>query len=1034
MRASLKEIFRMVLLLALVLIAHSSSQPILNASPNIQLSQKDPIIWIKELDVNLEQMVIDHDDSVYLVGSFDGKLAFNIEKNEIIKTPAANKDDPSNSYIIKFDSSGRLKWGCALDSSGHVSFKDMKIDDMNSIYLTGTFEKRIVFSPIQNASELTTDQQVAVFICKFDKNGEYIWSRKWENDDYRSNEWDIAVDQDQNIYIAGAGWEGLDMDPGAGEAILPESKTEYEYDVYTSFLCKLDQDGNFVWLKSWNITDPNIPYFGDIEIDRMGHVYLTGSFEGTHDFDPNEGIQLKTCRSWIDIFLLVLDLDGNFQSVLTFGGVGMDFPDGIRIDKENSVYLFGKFSDKVDFDPGPGVAYRRAKSSGTSYSDVFILKLDSCLNYKWVNTWGGKDYSATEIFVDNCSNVYELARDDFYSSSEKKEWKGDYRLADFIRKYDKDGKYEGACSWFDDTKTGVLWMEVDSKGAFYVYGARPSYSLMKMSPLEFSKDVKTFSDLPDKTSEYKRLVESFESSLKTIHDENGSGWKIKSSNDIEIWPIDVHVSANDDIYILGEIHHDDNEFSGVDFLGKWDSNGDQRWLRAWDNRSLETSKIVTDSMGNIYVTGLFTGTIDFDPGPGVYDVTSYNKKDHFVCKFNSDADLQWVTMFAKKRRFTEPMSIAIDKDMNLYLSSWIEEDFYPNLKSDKPYDDPGNPVKANLIKIDSRGDILWFKRVIQDETEGLNDIHINIDDLTLDDRKGILISGLFSGTKDTGKSEKKEKDESNRVLNRYMVNLDFDGNRISSWIWSRSKYMLISRATYAPDGGIYITGSFVGAVDFTPGIGETLVESKGKYNKYSEAFDSFLMKLSNAGEFEWVKTWDLSQAWYVKKLRFLNDNPITNFILNPPDDRYLWIIPESDEHVMSYDMVITSDGTIYILGSFKGIIDFDSDETKVHQMLSCISRFNPQEWSEMGLSYDVATFLSKFNKDGDFQNVIRIPGTLDLFNEKGLAIDSKDNLYVILNSKGSEFGDWATRVYPPVESEELKDVFLVKIPPSAFQH
>ena len=1048
MRITFKNYCQMALFIVVLGIISFSSQPILIASSKTQSSQKDPIAWMKELDMDMQQMVIDHDDSVCLAGSYNGKFEFHPETNEIKKTPNANKDIPANTYLIKFDSSGRLEWGAEINHGGYLSINDMKIDDANSVYLCGTFEKRINFSATQSSSELTSDKYQAVFICKFNKNGRYVWSGKWENTDTSSNVWKIALDQNQNIYIAGAGMGGLDLDPGPGEAILPLSEDKWGTRTYTSFLCKFDTDKNFKWLKGWNAFDSTIPLFNDVKIDSIGRVYLTGSFEGTHDFDPNEGIQLKTGRSYPDIYLLVLDLDGNFKSVLTFGGSGLDSPDGIRIDKDNNVYLFGKFSDKVDFDPGPGVAYRRAKSGRTFYGDVFILKLDSSLNYKWVNTWGGREFIQTRIFIDNSGNVYELANDYSYSSPETMDWKIDNRFAAFIRKYDKNGKFKGACTWFDNTKTGVLFMDVDSKGAFYVYGARPSYSLMKISSLEFSKDAKAFSDLPDKTSEFKRFVKSFEGSVKTVHEEKGSCWKVKSSGDFEIHVVNVHVSSNNDIYVVGYVSMKNSDFYNVDFMGKWDSKGNRCWLKIWDDTSLGASKIVTDKKGNVYVTGLFSGTVDFDPGPDVYEVTSFNSKDYFVCKFDSNARLKWVTMIAKERSFTEPMSMVIDKDANLYLGSMFGENFYPNLRGEKPYDDPGTPVKANLVKIDSNGSILWFKQTIPDESEGLSDIRVNINDLTLDDRKGILLSGYFSGKKDTGKSEK---DELKNIVHYYVANFDLKGNLSSSWVWTTSQSMEISKCIFAPDGSIYITGNFAGEMDFDPGPGTMLVESNSKYiqptleNFEHYVRDAFLMKLSGSGKFEWVKSWGQSQVGYVKEMRFLNDNPVTNFILNPPDDRYLWMLPAGDESIVASDMVSTNNGAIFIMGGFEGIIDFDPDKSRVYQMVSGILFFSsislfagpdiPPEIPEKGIAYHSATFISKFGNDGIFQKAIRIPGFLDTINNKGLAIDSHGDLYAILNSDGNiSLNDADKAFYPLKEAEEFKDVFLIKIQSSTFLH
>ena len=49
-----------------------------------------------------------------------------------------------------------------------------------------------------------------------------------------------------------------------------------------------------------------------------------------------------------------------------------------------------------------------------------------------------------------------------------------------------------------------------------------------------------------------------------------------------------------------------------------------------------------DGFGNIYLPGNFSDTVDFDPGPGVVELTSNGGQDVFISKFDSDGILQWV--------------------------------------------------------------------------------------------------------------------------------------------------------------------------------------------------------------------------------------------------------------------------------------------------------------------------------------------------------------------------------------------------------
>ena len=49
----------------------------------------------------------------------------------------------------------------------------------------------------------------------------------------------------------------------------------------------------------------------------------------------------------------------------------------------------------------------------------------------------------------------------------------------------------------------------------------------------------------------------------------------------------------------------------------------------------------SDSLGNVYVTGLFDGTADLDPGPGIDNHTSNGNWDIYLSKFDASGNFLW---------------------------------------------------------------------------------------------------------------------------------------------------------------------------------------------------------------------------------------------------------------------------------------------------------------------------------------------------------------------------------------------------------
>src|SRR5688572_23717107 len=53
------------------------------------------------------------------------------------------------------------------------------------------------------------------------------------------------------------------------------------------------------------------------------------------------------------------------------------------------------------------------------------------------------------------------------------------------------------------------------------------------------------------------------------------------------------------------------------------------------------NSISVDDNGNVYTTGYFAGTSDFDPGTGVFNLTAGGSGDIYISKLDADGDFVW---------------------------------------------------------------------------------------------------------------------------------------------------------------------------------------------------------------------------------------------------------------------------------------------------------------------------------------------------------------------------------------------------------
>ena len=125
------------------------------------------------------------------------------------------------------------------------------------------------------------------------------------------------------------------------------------------------------------------------------------------------------------------------------------------------------------------------------------------------------------------------------------------------------------------------------------------------------------------------------------------------------------------------------------------------------------SSVTVDAAGNVYTTGGFGGTADFDPGPGTYNLTSAGTYDMFISKLDSSGNFIWAKQLGGTGADAAGASIAVDADGNVYTTGGFvgTADF-----------DPGPGVftlsaignfrtKASFVlKLDADGNFIWAKQ------------------------------------------------------------------------------------------------------------------------------------------------------------------------------------------------------------------------------------------------------------------------------------------------------------------------------------
>lgn len=104
---------------------------------------------------------------------------------------------------------------------------------------------------------------------------------------------------------------------------------------------------------------------------------------------------------------------------------------------------------------------------------------------------------------------------------------------------------------------------------------------------------------------------------------------------------------------------------------------DFAWAKSMGSSENEIGRILCiDSLGNVYMTGFFSGTVDFDPGAGVANLTSAGDQDIFISKFDASGNYIWAKSIGGTSQ-DNGNAIAVDTLGNIYVTGnfWLYSRF-----------------------------------------------------------------------------------------------------------------------------------------------------------------------------------------------------------------------------------------------------------------------------------------------------------------------------------------------------------------------
>lgn len=456
--------------------------------------------------------------------------------------------------------------------------------------------------------------------------------------DYNTNS-STAVDFDPatgNYYVASVIEGTADFDPDnttSGDTQTSAGLTDFA-------IAKYDSSHILQWVKMIGSTQ----YEGVTDIKTDGtNIYVTGSFQGTVDFDEDNVVANDTHTAvTTDMYLAVYNTDGVLQwmKVIAANPDSGEYQGGwtVNYDENGNIFIGGYFTgSNVDFDPDNSIA---GDTKTTAGYDGFIAKYNSGGVFQWVKTYPTTTAGGTTgIENDSTGNVFVTG----YFSGTNIDFDADNVVTNdtqssagsadvFVAKYSPAGVLSWVKTFGAAGLDSASDINIDSNGEVYVSGS------LHDGTVDFDRD-------------------------NTV------------SGDTQVIPTAVR-----------------------QYVVKYSSSGVFSWVKVSTFSNLKTS---LDGLGNIFVTGTYPSGTDFDPDNVVANdtPTTVGSTDLFIAKYaTSTAKLNWVKTMGGLYG-DQGLNITVDPANNkLYLVGKITGD---TVDFEPDYSMTGDSVTTELATTDA---------------------------------------------------------------------------------------------------------------------------------------------------------------------------------------------------------------------------------------------------------------------------------------------------------------------------------------------
>ena len=182
--------------------------------------------------------------------------------------------------LAKYTPSLQLDWAFSLNSTRGISEvpHQVVVDSLNNIYIAGYFSTSdtVDFDPGVGVAQLICSPSYDIFYAKYNSSGAYQWAKNLTTgvSVYGTMPIRLTIIPGGRLLLFGQSYAQVDLNPGPFTSYYPAGQFIAQY---------MQSTGSFYSASSVNVGFGNV--ISDLNVDKLGKIYITGSFRDSVDFD-----------------------------------------------------------------------------------------------------------------------------------------------------------------------------------------------------------------------------------------------------------------------------------------------------------------------------------------------------------------------------------------------------------------------------------------------------------------------------------------------------------------------------------------------------------------------------------------------------------------------------------------------------------------------------------------------------------------------------------------------------------------------------